>query len=253
MFSHNQSAFYLIVESISNIGLLLAIYMSIILTFTIRFDLVLASVTWCKIRIMLSQACGLCSVYTVSFSGLDQYLATNLRASYRQKSNMKLAHRLTSFNIVFATLHSITFLVYFDIQSTMGCTVYNPIIKQYYTFFYYPFLIGFLPMFLTITFSTLAFYNVRHLVRLRVPVIRRRLEHQMTAIVLSRILFLTICGVPFLVATLTKLNVNNHPDNYITLAVVNIFTSVCYTLLYTNFSVYSQRLESFFSTIRFYF
>jgi hypothetical protein len=236
-FQGNQCAFYLIIESMSNIGLLIAVYPSRIVTAWFGVDLVLGSLVWCKIRIMLLQACGLCSVYTIALLAIDQYLATNVHYRLRQRSTLKLAHRATLANVCFVVLHSVSFLIFVDIQPSMGCTVYDPIVKRYYSYFYYSFASSAFPLTVTITFSLLAYHNVRHLVRLQLPVVRRRLDRQMTSMTLARVLCLTVCGLPFMLASIAELNVNNSVDNYFQLAIVNLITSIVYTLLYTNFSV----------------
>ena len=236
-FRGNQSAFYLITESISNIALLLGVYLSRILTFLLGFDPVVVSLAWCKIRIMIIQTCGVVSVYAVFFLAFDQCLSTHPRYQIRQRSTLKLAHRLVGYSTVLFILHNITFLIFADIQPTMGCTVYHPLARRYYSFFYYPLLSSSLPMLATIVLSAASFYNVRHLVRLQVPVIRRQLDRQMTAMTLGRVICLFICGFPYLLASVLELNVNNTKENHLQLSIVNMVTSVCYTLLYTNFSV----------------
>ena len=236
-FQGNQSAFYLITESISNIGLLLGIYTSRILTFLFGSDPVVVSLIWCKIRIMILQTCGVISVYAVLFLAFNQYLSTHPRYQMRQRSTLKLAHRLVFSSVVFFVLHNITFLIFADIQPTMGCTVYHPWAKRYYSFFYYPILSSSLPMLGTVIMSIWSYYNVRHLVRLQVPVIRRQLDRQMTAMTLGRVILLFVCGFPYLLASVLELNVNNSKENHFQLAIVNMVTSVSYSLLYTNFSV----------------
>ncbi|CAF4122612.1 unnamed protein product, partial [Adineta steineri] len=55
------------------------------------------------------------------------------------------------------------------------------------TFFFYPILTGFLPIIIASSFSILAYHNVRHIVRRQLPIVRRRLDKQMTAMVLMRV------------------------------------------------------------------
>ncbi|CAF4804398.1 unnamed protein product, partial [Rotaria socialis] len=78
----------------------------------------------------------------------------------------------------------------------MGCNIYNTISKRYYTFFYFPIVTNVLPITTTITSSLLAYRNVRRIVCLQRPVFRRRLDRQMTAITLARIVVLIALGSP---------------------------------------------------------
>jgi len=119
----------------------------------------------------------------------------------------------------------------------MGCTVYNPTLKKYFSFFYYPILSNALPLVITVSFSLLAYRNVRRIVRRQVPIVRRRLDRQLTAMVLARVICAIVLGLPFICITLYELNLNNNGDNCMQLAITALIGIVFYSLLYTNFSV----------------
>jgi len=119
----------------------------------------------------------------------------------------------------------------------MGCTVYNPTLKQYFSFFYYPILSTSLPLVITVTFSLLAYRNVRRIVRRQVPLVRRRLDRQLTAMVLARVICTIILGVPFICITLYQLNLSNSENNYMKLAITSLVGIIFYSLLYANFAV----------------
>jgi hypothetical protein len=237
VFKGNQSAFYLTAEAISNIGLLLALYVPRILNYILDHDPVLASLNWCKVRAMIAQIFGLCSLCSVCFLSFDQYLSTNLQYYWRQMSTLDLAHILILFSICFAMLHSTLFYIFTEIQLSMGCTVYNTIVKHYLSFFYYPILTSTLPLIVTVTMSLLAYRNVRRIIRRQVPVVRRRLDRQMTAMTLARVLVFVVCGVPFICISSYAFNISTSEDNYMELAIVSLISSVLSSLLYTNFVV----------------
>jgi hypothetical protein len=236
----NQCSFYLIIESVSDLGLLIAIYSSRILTNVLGYDPTIVSLPWCKIRAMFAQIFGLWSLFTICCMTFDQYLATNHRYSFRQMSTLKLAHGLTIFNICFCVLHSILYLIFTEIQTSLGCTVYNAILKKYLSFFHIPILSSALPLVITVSFSLLAYRNVRRIVRHQIPLVRRRLESQLTAMVLGRVICIVVLGLPFIFISILELNVNNSEGNYMELAIVDLLSSICYSLLYTNFSVKSN-------------
>jgi hypothetical protein len=235
VFKGNQSAFYLTVESISNIGLLLELFVSRILKYILGYDPVLVSLSWCKVRTMIAQIFGLCSVFTICFLAFDQYLSTNRRYNWRQMSTIKLSRRLIFFTICFAIVHSTTFFIFTEIQPITGCLVYNSVIKLYYSYFYYPILSSGLPMIITTTSSLLAYHNVRRIVRRQVPVVRRRLDRQMTLMTLARVIIIVVCGVPFICVSLYELNLNTDDD--VKVSIVYLVSSILYSLLYTNFAV----------------
>ncbi|CAF3774416.1 unnamed protein product [Rotaria sp. Silwood1] len=130
IFRGNQCAYYLKIESTTDIGLLLAILPSNIAGYIIGQDPVRISVIWCKIQLMSSYSFGLYSLFTICFLAFDQYLSTNHRQNWRHISTLKLAYRLTYFNISIALIHGILFLVFAEI-GPLGCTVYHPTINFY--------------------------------------------------------------------------------------------------------------------------
>ena len=236
-FRGNQCSFYLTVESISNIGLLITNYSLYILNTILGYDLTLTSLPYCKVRSMLLQLFGLFSIYIISCNTLDQYLATNHRYSLRQMSTLKLAHRFALFLLCFCTLHSTLFLIFTEISPTEGCTVVNSIFKKYLSFCYFLVLANGIPVMLTITFSLLAYRNVRRIVRRQVPILRRRLDRQLTAMVLTRVVSGISLGLPFIFITLYQLNLTTDEDNLVKLAIVYLLSYLSYFFLYASYSV----------------
>lgn len=237
VFKGNQSAFYLMIESISNIGLLFTLYSTRIFTHIFGYDPILVSLNLCKFRAMIVQIFGVCSLFMVCFLSFDQYLSTNLRYFWRQMSTIKLAHYLTLYTICFSLLHSTIFFIFSEIQESMGCTIYYSIFKRYLTIFYYPILNSAFPLIITISASLLAYRNVRRIIRRQVSVVRRRLDHQMTAMTLARVIVFVICGLPFIFISLYEFNIDTSENNYMELAIVNLISSILYSLLYSNFVV----------------
>jgi hypothetical protein len=235
-FRGNQCAYYLKIESITDIGLLLAILPSDIASYTLGQNPSQLSLIWCKLKYMCSYGCGIYSLSTICFLAFDQYLSTNHRPNWRQLSTITLAHRVTFFNIGLALLHGILFLVFAEIGAS-GCAIYNPTLKIYFTFFYLPILSGFLPMVISTFFSFLAYQNVRRIVRRQVPLERRQLDHQMTAMALARVICIFILGVPFLVLSLLRFTTGYNNVNYAGKAVITLSLVFTDSLLYSNYSV----------------
>ena len=239
VFRGNQCSFYFIVESFSNLGLLLTIYSSRVFHVVFGYDLAPANLAWCKIRLCLAQIFGLGSLFTICLSTFDQYLSTNHRYSFRQLSSLKLAHRLVFLTGCFVVTHSLLFLIYAEIRPTLGCTVYDALVNKYYSFFYYRIVSTALPFLVTITFSLLAYRNVRRIIRRQVPIVLRRLDRQMTVLVLTRVLCIVICKLPYICVTLYGLN--NSQTNVLQQAILALIGAVLYSLLYTNFCVSLSR------------
>jgi hypothetical protein len=179
---------------------------------------------------------GLYSLFTICFLALDQYLSTNHRPSWRQIATLKLAHYLTFFNISVVLFHGILFVVFANIGS-IGCNIYDPIAKIYFSYFYYPIIAGILPLGTSSLFSLLAYRNVRRIIRRQIPLARRRLDQQMTAIALARVLCIVILATPFIVFSLVNLNMSYNNDDYIKMANFNFLSVIIYSLLNINFAV----------------
>jgi hypothetical protein len=115
--------------------------------------------------------------------------------------------------------------------------VYNSILKKYLSYFYYPILSSALSLIITVSFSLLAYRNVRRIFRRQVPLVRRRLDRQLTAMVLARVICTIILGVPFICITLYQLNLSSSENNCMKLAIISLVGIIFYSLLYANFAV----------------
>lgn len=151
------------------------------------------SVVWCKIKTTVIQSFHFIFLSTVCLAAFDQFLSTHYLYSVRQMSTRKLAQNLILCNLCFMIIHMIISLIFFELHSQyLGCIIYNSIVANYYSFFFYPVLIGLLPVTITVTFSLLAFYNVRHLVR-------RQFDRQLTAMTFARVIVYVSFGLPYII------------------------------------------------------
>ncbi len=197
LFRDNRSAFYLTVESISSF-----LYQFIPFTITLftsingddgtgRF------LVWCKLRYIFGQIGTLTTYYMICGAAADQFFSTNHRYNLRQICTMQVARCFTFTLLCISIIHSIIFGVFSGIQPSVGCVILNQIYLQYATFFVYPLLNGLLPIVIASFFSLLAFQNVRRIVRRQLPIVRRRLDRQITALVLIRVIFFVCFVFPY--------------------------------------------------------
>ncbi|CAF1157905.1 unnamed protein product [Adineta steineri] len=188
LFRTNRCAFYITIESISNF-----IYQFLSITLTILTsiygdDATGRSSIWCKFRFILAQICALTTLYMISFSAVDQFFSTNHRYNLRQMCTLKLGRYVTFIFVCFAIIHSIALGSSYDIQPTFGCVISDHTWVQYSTYFFYPVLVGLLPIVIASSSSILAYRNVRHIVRRQLAIVRRKLDKQITAMVLMRVI-----------------------------------------------------------------
>ncbi|CAF0865588.1 unnamed protein product [Adineta steineri] len=110
---------------------------------------------------------------------------------------LKLGQYLSFIFICFAIIHGIALGSSYNIQPTFGCIISDHTWVQYSIFFFYPILGGFLPVVIASAFSILAYHNVRHIVRRQLPIVRRKLDKQITAMVLMRVIAFVCLVLPF--------------------------------------------------------
>jgi hypothetical protein len=197
LFRGNRSAFYLIVESISSLFYQFVSFTLTIFTSIYGDDGTGRFPSWCKLRTILAQTAVLTTYSMICCAAADQFFSTNYRLNLREFFTLKVARCVTFTLICLSIIHSIIFAMFFNIQLSVGCVISNEIVLKYATFFAYPVLIGLLPVVIASLFSLLAFQNVRRIVRRQLPIVRRRLDKQMTAMVLIRVIVFVCLALPY--------------------------------------------------------
>ncbi|CAF1654965.1 unnamed protein product [Adineta steineri] len=197
LFRTNRCVFYITIESISNL-IYQIFYISLTVSTSIYGDVTIGgSSAWCKLRYILAQICALTNFYMICFSAVDQFFSINHRFNLRQMCTLKLGRYFSFIFICFAIIHSIALGSSYDVQPTSGCVLSNYVAIQYSTYFFYPVLIGLLPIAIASSFSILAYHNVRHIVRRQLPIVRRKLDKQITAMVLMRVIAFVCLVLPY--------------------------------------------------------
>ncbi|CAF3334510.1 unnamed protein product [Rotaria sp. Silwood2] len=237
IFRGNPSAFFLITES--SIDLL---ELTIILTSRIAIngflnDLTQTSLVWCKLRAFFIQSLTLISLSIVCCAAIDQYLSTSYYAFLRQKSTIRTAKILTTITSAIWILHGSLAFIFFDIQSTLGCNIYTHDFVNYVTYVYYLILTGILPITISSFFSILAYQNVRRIIRRGMPIRRRKLDQQLTAMILARVSFLDAMTLPYVLQRIYTLAVPTNGSSSISQAIIQVIGTVFITFFHLNYAV----------------
>lgn len=237
IFRNNQCAFYFIFESAVNIPLL--IYNFILRLITVRhgFNIWYLSPIWCKLRIIIGQTLVLVLFSTICFTAFDQFLATSYCVSFRNRSSMNLARRLVLVGISLSLCHSIAFGAFFEAKPPGDCAAAYPVLNRYYSYFFYPILAGLIPIMIASCFSLLAYSNVRRIIRRQIPLVRRRLDQQLTKLVLLRVVLLIIFNTPFVIYRIYSINISIHPTDSMRIAIERLVQAFANSLLYLNYTV----------------
>lgn len=115
---------------------------------------------------------------------------------YRHFSNLRFAQRCIFIICICWALFSISVVIYWD--APFGkCTIINLGFAIYAARFYFPILIGFLPISIMIIFSLLAFNSARTLTSQRINIVRLSRDQLLTAMTLIHVTFVIITTLPF--------------------------------------------------------
>ncbi|CAF1187983.1 unnamed protein product [Adineta steineri] len=237
LFRDNRCAFYLILESISNF-LFHFVFMTLtIFTSIFGDDGTSRFPAWCKLRYILGPTFAVITYYMICFTTIDQYFSTHCRYNLRQICTIKSTHISAFIIISIAIIHSIILGSFFNIQPLVGCVISNEIYLQYTTFLYYPVLIGLLPIVITLFFSLLAYRNVRRIVRRQLPIVRRRLDRQMTAMIVIRVVFFICLVLPY---NICRIYVTIYPisrDDMLRYVIVRLVQAITFSFSQANYTV----------------
>jgi hypothetical protein len=233
LFQRNQSAFYLTIASIVDSLQLIFTTLTRATATTLGYDPTLTSLLWCKLRIYLVQFVATISLGNVCFAAIDQYLSTSYHNHLRQISTFKLAQRLVSILIILATLYCVPFPIFEEIRPSLGCATYNPSFNYFYSFVHFCIILGILPMAVSSSFSFLAYQNVRRIIRRQIPVVRRRLDRQLTAMILVRVALFIITTSPFVSFRIYQINCSTNQDSNSSSMIINQFIRTTLTSIYT--------------------
>ncbi|CAF4398871.1 unnamed protein product [Rotaria sp. Silwood2] len=226
------------VASIVDFVLLLLVLPLRVTDYVFGYDPTKLSIVWCKIRQAVVAQFSLMSFASICFAAIDQYLSTHYNPQLRQFSTFKLARRLVISAIIILILHSIPFFIFFEIQSTAGCSIYNLGFSRYYSFVHFCVLSGILPIMFSGLSAALAYLNVRRIVRHQIPIVRRRLDRQLTAMILTKVAFLVVTTSPFVIFRIYQINrAAIASTNYIQIAVEQLILTVTSSLFYINSAV----------------
>jgi hypothetical protein len=230
IFHSNQCAFYLIVESIVDGYQLFARFLD---------DLgpLAFSVVWCILKTMSIQWGRLMLSAIVCSAAIDQYLSTNPLPYLTQWSSLTIAHRQIYAASLLCILHTIPFGIFSQIDPKLGCALSNIYLSNYYAYFYYPFLNGLLPIFISSLFGLLAYRNVRRIIRRQIPIDRRRLDQQLTAMIFVRVISFVLLQLPYTIHRSITINVGTIPANTIAYGINVWARAISIVLLYACYAV----------------
>lgn len=239
LFRNNPSALFLIIAALVEIFHLVFIVSTRVVTATNGYDPTRTSLVWCKLRSFLSQWGSTMLPMIICLSAFDQYLSTSYHASLRQMSTFRSAQFLGAIFCLLAAGYSIPSGIFQEIRARLGCGTYNASYNYFFSFVHLCIIIGLLPIAVSSFFSLLAFRNVRRIVRRQIPIVRRRLDRQLTAMILVRVALFVIVTLPLASVRTYQINQPVDEDNEYEVAVHTLIRMVVTTFYNLNYCVFS--------------
>lgn len=200
-FRQNSCAFYLTLASGCKIIQLLTGLLTRIIASATGIDWTAVSPAFCKIRSYFLEFCPISTLSLLCLAVIDQYFATSSRVRWQQWCHIKIAYRLSAIFIIICLLVSIPHSIFFahvisPMTNSSVCIITNKMFECYNNVFNIPVLYGPLPLLITIIFSVLTYRHVRQIGYRTVPLVRRRLDQQLTTMVLTQIMFNFLVIIP---------------------------------------------------------
>ncbi|CAF1273740.1 unnamed protein product [Rotaria magnacalcarata] len=233
-FREYPSSFYIIAESIVNLGILLlgATVRALDEIFKFQSDLII--LIWCKLRQPIIQWCTDMFLCLVNFAVIDQYLSTNFRPRLRQWSTVKLGKYLIAISAIAFFFYNILLGIFYDVRTKFGCAFTNVEMTRYYSYFHLLILQGIIPMSVAFIFSIWAYRNVRRIHRQQLSNTRRRMDQQFTAMILARVIVFILSLVLYVAQSFYTINSQHNAYQGLSAAIVALITYINVSLIYVN-------------------
>ncbi|CAF1083543.1 unnamed protein product [Adineta ricciae] len=227
-FRGNLFSFYFTIESIVNTNIIVLNLLSQLVPITDTYSI------WCRLRTMLGQIFLPFSLVLICFAAIDQFFSTSPIPYLRRRSSQKTSQIYAGVACCLWILHSIPAGIF--THSFLGVTCYsvNAVYASYQLYFYYPVILASLPMSVSSLFALLAYRNVRHIVRRQVPLVRRRLDYQMTALAFVRVILFIISYLPYISFYIYWSATPLDRTNYVQMMTLFAVGTVIYSILLLN-------------------
>ncbi|CAF0729200.1 unnamed protein product [Adineta ricciae] len=249
-FRETSAVMYLLLTSFAHIGLLLAGLITRIAYNIFAVDWTTLSVVYCKFRIYFFHFCGLCALAGISLAIIDQFLATSTRPQWRQCSNSKNARYLSILTLIFWLAYLCPHLVNFDIvvDDRPSCAITNSVYAKYYNDIFIPVIWFILPYSIIILFGLLTYRNIRNISYRTVPLLRRRIDEQLTMMIYIQATFSVMITIPYMIYLTVLSHVSFSADQFTMdrlLLVQNSVILLYYTCSASPFYIYVCASERF--------
>jgi hypothetical protein len=196
-FRQSSSAYYVVGQSLSDVGVLLVVILQ-----SIPSTSTSVSSVSCKLMLFISQVTVSCAMTFLCLAAFDRWTCTSRSARVRQLSSTRIARCLFPFLFVLWSLINIPYLIFCDlVPPTFACSFTNDLFARIAFYFLAPILSVLLPLIVLIIFGLLTYHNICLLTHFHVQQnpTRTRLsmwEQQMTRMMIVQTVLSILCTLP---------------------------------------------------------
>ena len=162
-----------------------------------------SSPIYCRFRFSVSQYIGLFSFTNMCMATIDQFLSMS---KYRHVNSIRLARNHIVGAGIGCFLHAMLSFIFYNSNGS-GCVITNTIFAKYYTYFYLPVLLGFLPVTITGLFSLMAFVKIYANADREMGIVRLSRDRQLTTMTLAHALLIFVTITPYVIFFVYMLSV----------------------------------------------
>ena len=240
-FRQSSCAFYLTIMSLFNIGQVVTGLLNRIMQTGFGIDWSVMSLFYCKLRYYLFEVCALTSMTCICLATIDQYLATSPYPRWQQWSNIKLAQRLLTIVVLIQMLYNVPYFIFVDhvvsvSTGKVNCLFTNVNFQRYNNFGNILVIGKLVPMCITFFFGFLAYRNVPQFSYRTLPLVRRKLDQQLTSMILMQVFVALFTIVPYCIVFILMMIPGVIPDA-IGSAVLQLASTLTVCVFYMYFAV----------------
>jgi hypothetical protein len=240
----SPNTIYILAKAICDLITLLFVVSTRAYSGCIDIDATRTNDIWCRFRTSLLYFTTFGSFTYIYLTGFDQWASTSRAVRIRTWSSRKVACRAVLVVVLVAFLSAgiPIYIMVAPVGTPAVCTYITLSYADYYSYFFFPIVYGFLPVVIPTIFGILTYLNIHSLVR-RIS----RLEQQLTRMLLLQLIALAITSIPYTALTFYLAATRRWTKSSLRLAQENVYATLIRNFFQVNY-VYSFYIFLFASS-----
>ncbi|CAF3680704.1 unnamed protein product [Rotaria sp. Silwood1] len=258
-FRQSPSSYYIVTQSLFDFGSLLLVFLQIFPS-----TLINRSSISCKLTIFFSRIVAPCALSFLGLAAFDRWACTSRSARIRQLSSIRTAHCIVSITVIFWSLVSIPYLIFYDlIPPTYTCGFTNDLFQKITNFFLAPILGAIFPLIILIIFGILTYRNLHLMTTINdqqqsIPTRLSMWERQITRMMIIQTVLNVSCTLPhcifliYTIATVQQIAMKSLNQIYIEYLLAQLCAYIVSLDFASSFYIYFLSSSRFRQTTKMY-